>query len=342
MLELAHGLKVHGIIVDIITTEVNKKNLERMGTGNTRIINLGNCIQIPILKQIHSSWLFHKADFSKTYDFFILSGNWAVFAARKHRPNIYYVHTPVRMFYDSKKDYYEIAPWYAKLPFLLWVKIHGYYVQKQFKYVNKIIANSKNVHDRIRRYHRRDSIIINPPIKKYSFMRYGDYWLAVTRLYPHKRIDLLFDVFRALPKEKLIIVGGYMKGDHSQKYMKSIIGNKPDNVEIIGEVDEKRLAKLYGECKAFITLSKYEDFGMTVLEANSAGKPVVATDEGGHKETVMNKRTGILVKAEKTDIIKAIKSVSKDPALYKNNCVDNAEKYSTKIFIKKISELILE
>jgi hypothetical protein len=56
----------------------------------------------------------------------------------------------------------------------------------------------------------------------------------------------------------------------------------------------------------------------------------------------MNKRTGILVKAEKTDIIKAIKSMSKDPALYKNNCVDNAEKYSTKIFIKKISELILE
>jgi glycosyltransferase involved in cell wall biosynthesis len=158
----------------------------------------------------------------------------------------------------------------------------------------------------------------------------------VTRLYPHKRIDLLFDVFQELPEERLLIIGGYMKGDHSQRYVNEIIGDKPTNVTIIREVDEKRLAMHYGNCKAFITLSKDEDFGMTILEANSAGKAVVATNEGGHKETVINNKTGYLVQAEKKDIISAIKIISKDPKKFKLACQEHAVKYNTKRFIEKI------
>ena len=56
------------------------------------------------------------------------------------------------MFYDSKDFFYKIAPWWARWPFLLWVKIHSYYVEKQFDYVDKIVANSKNVKKRIKKY----------------------------------------------------------------------------------------------------------------------------------------------------------------------------------------------
>jgi glycosyltransferase involved in cell wall biosynthesis len=340
VIELAKGLNA-----DIITTEVNNENLKKIIPKSYQkeinIINIGPVIQFPVLKQIHSSIRFHNADFTnKGYDKYIMSGNWAVFACKKHRPNTYYIHTPVRMFYDSKDFFYKLAPWWAKTSFLIWVKIHGHYVQKQFKYVDKIIANSKNVQKRIKKYHHRNSIIINPPIKKYPFIKFGDYWLAVTRLYPHKRIELLFDVFRELPKEKLIMVGGYMKGDHSRTYMNSIINKKPDNVKIIGEVEEKELAKLYGECKAFITLSKDEDFGMTVLEANSAGKAVIATGEGGHKETVINGKTGYLVKADVNEIIRKIKKISKNPEKYRMDCERQAEKYSVEIFVKKFKSMI--
>ena len=328
VLELAKGLKA-----DIITTEHDKKNLKRMDAGSVNIISLGNLVQLPIFKQIEASIKFHKAKCYDKYDFFIMSGNWAIFAAKKHRPNLYYMHTPVRMFYDGKDFFYKIAPWWAKWPFLIWVAVHKWFVEQQFKYVDKIVANSRNVQRRIWKYHHQRSVIVNPPIKQYKFIKYGDYWLAVTRLYPHKRIELLFDVFRQLPEEKLIIVGGRMKGDHSQMYIKSIINKKPDNVRIIGEVTEEKLAKLYGECKAFITLSKDEDFGMTVLEANSAGKPVIATDEGGHRETIINGKTGWLVKAATNEVVKTITKLSNNSSKYKNSCQDNASKYSVSKFI---------
>jgi len=85
VLELAHALHA-----DIITTELNKENLNRIKKyKDIRIINLGNCIQIPILKQLHSSWKFHRADFKDSYDLYIMTGNWSIFAARNHRPTYY-------------------------------------------------------------------------------------------------------------------------------------------------------------------------------------------------------------------------------------------------------------
>jgi len=338
VLELAHGLNA-----DIITTVTNEKNIKKINIHHCNIIGLGNIIDIPILKQIHASILFSRANFPK-YDLYIMSGNWSVFAAKKHRPNIYYVHTPVRMFYDSKEFFYDIAPWYAKIPFLFWVSVHKPKVEKQLKYVDTYVANSSNVKNRITNYWHKKSVVINPPIKQYSFKKYGDFYLAVSRFYPHKRIELLIEVFKNLPNEKLILVGGYLKGDHSEPYAKKVLKDLPSNIRIIGEVTEKELEKLYGECKAFITLSKDEDFGMTVLEANSAGKMVIATNEGGHKETVINGKTGYLVKPEKTAIINAITKLSKwnfnDKLKFKKNCEDNAEKSSSDIFMKKIRKLI--
>lgn len=334
VLELAKGLKA-----DIFTTDINYNNLRRINVYNVKVKSLGKCIQIPILKQIHASYIFHKAKLNK-YDFYILSGNWAVFATKKHQPNLYYIHTPVRMFYDSKKDFYKISPWYAKLPFLIWINLHKYFLEKQFKYVNKIISNSLNTKNRIKKFHNRNSKVIYPPIKKYKFKKYGDFWLSVNRIYPHKRIELQIEAFKKLPNEKLFIVGGYMKGDHAKMYADKVIKDLPKNVKYLGEVDEKELNNLYGNCKGFITTAKDEDFGMTVLEAMSAGKPVIAVNEGGYKETVNNK-VGKLVNANVNEIINAIKEISKNPKKYKINCIKQANQFSVKKFINYIKEELI-
>ena len=337
VLELARGLNA-----DIITTEVNKENIKKLSIKGIKIINIGPVIQYPILKQIHSSIKFSNADFREKYDYYIMSGNWSIFACKKHHPNIHYIHTPPRMFYDSKRDFYKIVPWYGKIPFLIWIRIHSRILEKQIRYVDKAIANSKNVQNRIQKYYHIRSKIINPPIKKYPFIKYDDYWLSVNRLYPHKRIALQIDAFKKLPEEKLIIVGGYMKGDHARKYAEKLIKNLPPNVKVLREVSERELAKLYGECKAFITTAKDEDFGMTVLEANSAGKAVIATNEGGYKETVINGKTGYLVKADIKKIIQKIKKITESPEKYLKECQRQAEKYHVDKFIRKMKKEIYE
>ena len=336
IIEMARGLKA-----DIYTTEINKANLRRINRYGVRVELLKDCIKFPILKQINSSIIFHNADITgKEYDFYIMSGNWAIFACKKHHPNLHYVYTPPRMFYDSKDFFYKTAPWYAKVPFLIWVGIHKYFYERQLKYVEKYIADSINVKKRIKKYYNENSTVVYPPIERYTFKKYGDYWLSVNRTYPHKRIELQIEAFRRLPKEKLIIVGGYMKGDHAKMYAKKVLKNLPPNVNYIGEVDEKTLKKLYEECKAFITTAIDEDFGMTPLEAMSAGKSVVATDEGGYRETVINSKTGYLVDADVAKIVNAINKVSKNPSRYKQRCMNNAKKYSVEIFTKKMIDAI--
>ena len=303
------------------------------------MINIGNVIQIPILKQLHSSWLFSRAKFPG-YDHYIMSGNWSVFACRKHHPNIHYIHTPPRMFYDSKRFFMQDTPLIGRSIFLLWTAIHGYWLQRQIRYIDKAVANSRNVRDRIKRYYRIGSQVIYPPIKKYPFIRHGDFWLSVNRFYPHKRLELQIEAFRRMPQEKLVIVGGYMMGDHAKAYYEKIIKDIPQNVRLAGEVSEKELTRLYGECKAFITTAKDEDFGMTVLEAMSAGKAVIATDEGGYKETVLNGKTGYLVRADVDEIINKARMVSRDPGKYRKACERQAGKFATNVFIGKIRSLL--
>ncbi len=348
VVELARGLKA-----DIITTQVDLKNIKKMGVGvgDVRIISLGKPVLLPVLKQITASIMFAKAK-SKTkhahYDFFILSGNWAIFAAKKHKPNLLYCHTPVRMFYQAYDDFKKVAPWWAKPFFILWVKVHKCFLEKNLKHIQRVIANSEDCKQRVKKYYHKDAVVINPPIKKYKFRKYGDFWLSVNRLYPHKRVELQLEAFRKLPDEKLVVVGGVTKGDHSEAYKKKLLQNKPSNVIFLGEVSEKKLEELYATCKGFIATSEKEDFGMNVLEAMSAGKPVVAVNEGGYKETMIDGRTGYLGKADVQSIIKAINEISSkissdkpsNKGKFKKACILHSERYGVKRFIKEMKDEI--
>lgn len=336
VIEIAKALNA-----DIITTTLNKENIRRMEAERINFICLGEAIKIPLLKQVHSSYKFARCNFPH-YDSYIFSGNWAIFAAKRHKPNLWYCHTPVRMFYESYDFFKSKCSWWKKPIFILWVKIHKKFVEEYINYVDKIITNSKNCKERIKKFHNRDAKIIYPPIltSRYIFKKFGDFWLSVNRIYPHKRIELQIETFRNLPNEKLYIVGGYAKGDHIKKYSKNLLSNLSSNVIFLGEVDENDLVRLYGNCKGFITTAFDEDFGMTPLEAMSAGKPVVAVNEGGYKESVINNKTGKLVSADVEPLINAIKDISKNPKKYKKACQKRAKEFDVKIFIQKIKNEI--
>lgn len=327
---------------DVVTTDINSEAIEKMGFGDINIISLGETIKLPPLKQISASIRFAHCDFSDKYDFFILSGEWVVFAARKHHPNLWYCYTPVRAFYDLYATFLSRQSFIVRPLFRLWVTIHKPIYRHFTGYVDKIIAISENTRRRIENYLHRESIVIYPPIdvSKYTFKCYGDFWLSVNRLYPEKRLELQIEAFRQMPEEKLIIIGSYAKGDHASKYAERIKHGLPKNVELYGEVTEEELIDLYARCKGCITTAIDEDFGMTPIEAMAAGKPVIAVKEGGYLESVVDGVTGMQVEADVENILKAIGIISGKTEVYKDACCERAKRFDKSIFVKRMKEVI--
>jgi glycosyltransferase involved in cell wall biosynthesis len=328
---------------DIITTDIDRDSIRRLGYADVNVLSLGSTIKIPPLKQISASLIFATCDFSKDYDFFIFSGNWSFYAAKRHHPNLWYCYTPVRAFYDLRSETISRQnSWATKQASALWINCHSWFDQRSVKNLDRVVAISANVQKRIKEFHGRSSELVYPPVdtSKFRFEEYGDFWLSVNRIYPEKRIDLQFDVFRELPNETLVLVGGYAEGDHASDYYKRLIKNIPDNVEIRGAVPEEELVDLYACCKGLICTACDEDFGLTPVEAMASGKPVVAVNEGGFRETVVNGRTGLLVKADKDELVRAVKEIARDPSIYKDECIKRACEFETSIFLERIRRLI--
>jgi glycosyltransferase involved in cell wall biosynthesis len=332
-----------GLNATVLTTDRDGETLRRMGAEDVEIRSIGPTVNKPPLKQISASVRFATCNVSEEYDFFVFSGNWAHHAVRRHKPNLLYCHTPVRQFYDLRGHFRETLPSILhRTLFDAWVSVHRYWDQRSITQVDRIIANSLNTKERIRRYYGRDSEVLYPPVdtSQYQFREYGDFWLSVNRLYPEKRVDLQVDAFRGLPRERLKIVGGAAEGDHSRGYAKKISEDLPSNVELLGQVAEDELVDLYARCRGLIATSLSEDFGMAPVEAMASGKPVVAVDEGGYRESVIDGRTGRLVKADVEEIRRAIREISRDPGQYKFECLERSKNFDLPLFLDKMKKWI--
>lgn len=306
----------------IITTDTDAvKKID----PSAHVISLGKTVKIPPLKQISATARFFTADFSDRFDFFIFTGNWSYAATRRHHPNLWYCYSPIRAFYDLYPTFLSRQDPITRQLFRAWTYPHRYLDTRFVENIDRIYTISRNVQSRIKRYHHRDAEVIYPPVdtSQYHCIEYGDFWLSVNRFYPEKRIELQIEAFRNLPDEKLVIVGGYAKGDHASRYVKKIKHNIPSNVTILGEVEEKDLRELFGRCKAHICTAIDEDYGLTPIEAMASGKSVVAVSEGGYRETITGE-TGRLVDANVHSIVEAIRTISSDPSLYKESCFERS------------------
>jgi len=323
---------------DIITTDMDAVN--KLDT-EVNVISLGHTQTIPPLKQISATKKFYFSDFSNDYDFFIFSGNWSHYASHNHHPNMWYCHTPVRPFYDLYDTFLHKQDIITRQAFRVWVYGHRWMDQRSVNNIDQFVTNSKNSQKRIEKYYHRKADIIYPPVNVSNFRHkeYGDFWLSVNRLYPEKRIELQINAFREMPDEKLIVVGGYAKGDHSKKYAKNISNGLPQNVKILGEISENELIDLYARCKGLICTALNEDFGLTPVEAMASGKPVIAVNEGGYRETVTEK-TGLLINADLHSTIEAVKFISNKPESYRKACLERAKHFDLSIFSKNIKNVI--
>lgn len=333
MLALAQGIGA-----DLATLDLNADLLDEMGYGNVNAFSIGSTVKTPPLKQISASMKHGLADYESDYDAFILSGNWAHYAAKKHHPNLWYCHTPVRAFYTDRQMMRKRMGPLKAIPYELWATFHSVFDKRSVKNVDEIVANSQNTRGRVKATYGRDASVIYPGIdtKRYRFRQTGDYWLSVNRIYPEKRVDLQAEAFRMMPDERLVVVGGTLAGDHSIAYERRLRRDAPQNVEYRGRVTEDELVELYASCKGFICTAADEDFGMTPVEAMASGKPVVATREGGYLESVVEGETGAFAAAKDEDLAEAVKKVSSDPQGYRSACERRAAEFDTKVFVKKM------
>jgi glycosyltransferase involved in cell wall biosynthesis len=278
-------------------------------------------------------------DFSE-YDVVIGSASWYVtkgFVSKKQKAKskkpieICYCHTPPRWLYGYKTS----VEWQRYWPVKVYGSIVGHFMRmydfKQAQKVDYFIANSEEVKSRIKKFYRRDSTVIYPPVSlptesriKNQESRARDYYLIVARMVGGKGLDLAVSAAEKLGFRLKIagVSSGYYTGDRELK------DKKLKNVEFLGSVTDEELVELYAGAKAFLALSTDEDFGITPVESMLCGTPVIAYYGGGYKETVVEGKTGVFFKEPNSDsLIDAVKRFEKSK-ITPQDCIKQAEKFS--------------
>ncbi len=335
MLTLARALDA-----DLFTTNLRPDVLTRLGEQRVRVHDLGPLVLTAPLKQIHASGRFRRARISG-FDAFVFSGNWAHHAGERHRPGVLYCYTPVRAFYDRRKALLSSLPPPQRPFYRAWTRVHASLDRASVNGVDRIVAISKNVRRRIRTYYDREAPIVYPPVatSQFRFRELGDFWLSVNRLYPEKRVDLQFEVFRHLPEERLVVVGGWAPGDHSARYVAAL--DPPSNVTLRGEVTEEELVDLYARCRGVVATAVDEDFGLTPVEAMASGKAVLATNEGGYRESVRHGATGWLLPPEPEAFVRKIRSLDDSTLLDLRRAAErHAERFGEEPFVTAMKGIL--
>lgn len=202
---------------------------------------------------------------------------------------------------------------------------------------DKMIAISKNVQNRIKKYYKRSSEILYPPvfINGRGIDKKGGYFLVVSRLSrfsPHKKVELAIQACNIL-QLPLKVVG---QGDVG--YYKKIAGK---TVDIVGGVSERTLIQYYKECKALI-FPGVEDFGLVMVEALSFGKPVIAYKAGGALEIVTEGKTGaFFTKQNVTSLVNTLKLFDKG-GYNRKDCIASSKRFTKKGFMSQLNKTIKE
>lgn len=293
--------------------------------------------KIPVIRYYYSPFRFltpliwESFDFSD-YDLVISStGSWMCkgIITKRKTFHISYIHHPPRYLY-----YYETAiEWQKYLP----IKIYGHIVNHFLRVWDFIasqrpdvlIANSKETQKRIKKFYRRDSIVIYPPVeiaKKEEFEKAleekKEYYITVSRLARAKHIDLLCEsAIKTGIKLKVVGTG------REEKALREKYGKK---IEFLGNVSDKNLKELYKKAKAFLFASVDEEFGIAPVEALGWGVPVIAYASGGVVEYLEDGKNGFLY--EKLDVGGVVKKINEFESL------SLAKQKSLRFFARKTAE----
>jgi len=239
------------------------------------------------------------------YDLVISSSSaWAKGAVvRPDAVHVCYCHTPMRFAWDY--DRYVARERFGRLTRLALPPLIGRlraWDERTASRPDVIVANSTAIAARVARCWGRDAEVVFPPVDvarpsaQADPVRRGDFYLVVSRLAPYKRVDLAVEAFTRTGW-RLVVVGD----GPDRAALERIAG---PTVRFMGRLDDGAVSRLYAACRGVIFPGE-EDFGIVPLEANAAGRPVVAYRAGGALDTVVDGRTGVFFDATTPDSLAA-------------------------------------
>ncbi|MFC2162319.1 glycosyltransferase [Candidatus Altiarchaeota archaeon] len=269
----------------------------------------------------------------------IFSGFYSIFAAEADAYNVWYCHSPNRTLYDLWDDVYYSKPWMLRPLWDAYSRILRPLDQEAVKdRMDLIICESDVVRRRVKEYYGLDPKVLFGPVttSRFQDLGVGDYYLAVNRLIPEKRVDVIVSAFKSLPSEKLVVVG-----DGPLRARLEEVAADSGNIVFKGLVDEQELLRLYGGCKATVYLPVAEDFGLIPVESNACGKPCITVEEGGCSETVRDGKTGFFIEPTPGALAECVKSLD-DASLSSmaDECLAWSVRFDDQVFREKLSDLI--
>ncbi len=260
--------------------------------------------------------------------------------------HICYCHTPTRYLWDSWQEYVKEFPFprgFRWLRKLLPSRLSKLRIWDRFaaERPDVYIANSEFIAERIRKYYRKKSAVITPPVDFEKFSRgtrekKGDYYFSMGRLTPYKRFDLLVETFFRLPSKRLLIAG---KGPH-EKHLREMARDHP-NIEILGYVSDDELVRLLGEAKGFL-FPQIEDAGISLMEGMAAGTPVIALKKGGAMDIVREGENGVFFDVQSVRHVEKAIDHFESLTFDRKKVQDSVKEYSREKFEERIEAFCRE
>lgn len=273
----------------------------------------------------------------------VISSSHAVAKGILTGPNqvhICYVHSPMRYAWDLQHQYLKeagmdrgIKGWLARA-ILHYMRLWDYRTANGVDY---FIANSRFIARRIKKVYGREAEVIYPPVDVEGFEYCedkDDYYLTASRMVPYKKVKLIVEAFNEMPDRKLVVIG---EGPDFKK-IQEIAG---DNVQLLGYQPDDVLRKYMQQARAFVFAAE-EDFGITPVEAQSCGTPVIAYGRGGALETVRgygqgaDDATGVFFGEQTVGSIKEAVGHFEQVSIACEACRKNAERFGVKAFTDAI------
>lgn len=274
----------------------------------------------------------------------ILSSSHAFAHGVKSRPgqvHISYSHTPMRYIWDMQDVYLESNNIH-KGPLALASKLLTSLLRKWDARVSRnvdyYISNSGFTAKRIKDFYGRDARVIYPPVEVERFEvehEKEDFYVTASRLVCYKKVEMVVEAFNKMPDKKLVVIGDGKRKELIEK----IAG---PNITILSHLKFEEFHWYMRKAKAFVFAGK-EDFGITLVEAQACGTPVIAFGEGGAAEIVKDRETGLLFKEQTPESL--INSCNEFEYAYNgtfpaDRVRENSERFSLDRFNKEVLSFI--
>ena len=246
--------------------------------------------------------------------------------------HVCYCHSPFRYAWHEQADTVAQSSWPVRQSLRLLLRRHRVFDRRAARDVDQYVANSQITRERIRRFWGWDSVVVHPPVEVESFTpgEPRDYVLFVGELLRHKRPEVAIEAAAAAGRPIKVVGSGPELGRLKARYARV--------AEFLGRIGSEQLAELYAGAAALV-VPNVEEFGMAAVEAQAAGRPVVAVDAGGARETVVHGRTGLLVPdRDPNALARALRSDFSrfDPA----DIREHAKQFGREAFQSRLREIV--